>query len=80
MISGENHTINEAFKRIILVFVMSINNFLVVSRASPFSKSGSGRVANQFLNFFSKDELVFLCEKNNGISIDNDQIHYINLQ
>ena len=58
---------------------MSINNFLVVSRASPFSKSGSGEVANQFLSFFSKDEIVFLCEKNNGISVDSEQIHYVNL-
>jgi hypothetical protein len=51
---------------------------LVVSRASPFTKSGSGFVTKQFMNFFSEDEMIFLCEKNNKITKNNSRIHYIN--
>ena len=51
---------------------------LVVSRASPFTKSGSGTVAKKFMNFFSNNEMIFLCEKNNQITKVNSQIHYIN--
>lgn len=51
---------------------------LVVSRASPFTKSGSGTVAKKFMNFFSNNEMIFLCEKNNQNTKANSQIHYIN--
>jgi glycosyltransferase involved in cell wall biosynthesis len=51
---------------------------LVVSRASPFTKSGSGVVAKNFMDFFSKNEMIFLCEKNNQIKENHSQVHYIN--
>ena len=51
---------------------------LVVSKASPFAKSGSGTVAKTFMDFFSANEMFFLCEKNNQIAKHNSQIHYVN--
>ena len=44
------------------------NKCLVVSRTSPFVKSGSGFVTKQFMSFFSEDEMIFLSEKNNQIT------------
>ena len=54
------------------------NKCLVVSRTSPFVKSGSGIVINQFLRFFSASEMIFLSEKNNQITETDSRVHYIN--
>ena len=51
---------------------------LVVSRTSPFTKSGSGIVAKNFMDFFSKNEMIFLCERNNQIKENHSQVHYVN--
>jgi len=58
---------------------MPFEKVLVVSRASPFFKSGSGEVAKQFLNFFNNNEIAFLCEKNVQVTPKSNQVHYINL-
>jgi glycosyltransferase involved in cell wall biosynthesis len=71
-----------ATKKIQLQFVkalsMKSNKCLVVSRTSPFIRSGSGTVINQFLRFFSASEMIFLSEKDNQIKETNSRVHYIN--
>lgn len=49
-----------------------------MSKASPFARSGSGVVAKNFMNYFSNNEMIFLCEKNNEITKHNSQVHYFN--
>jgi glycosyltransferase involved in cell wall biosynthesis len=54
-----------------------MNRILTISKTSPKVKSGSGFITKQFMNFFSEDEMIFLCEKNNQITETNSRMHYI---
>ena len=54
-----------------------MNRILTISKTSPKVKSGSGFITKQFMNFFSEDEMIFLCEKNNQITETNSRVHYI---
>jgi hypothetical protein len=55
-----------------------MKKILTISRTSPEVKSGSGYVMNQFIRFFSEDEMVFLCEDSSQVRHANDQIFHIN--